>query len=79
MSPCESTVVQSQPHRIERGVAQVSDLPDLRNPALVSGQPTQDALHLATAPRVDADTVVAYDARLLAAARSMGLSVQSPS
>ena len=37
-----------------------------------------DALHLATALRVDADTVVAYDARLLEAARRVGLVVQSP-
>lgn len=37
-----------------------------------------DALHLATALRVDADTVVAYDARLLEAARGVGLGVQSP-
>ncbi len=37
-----------------------------------------DALHLATALRVDADTLVAYDARLLDAARSVGLGVQSP-
>jgi len=40
---------------------------------------TLDALHLATALRVGADTVVAYDARLLAAARTLGMSVQSPS
>lgn len=37
-----------------------------------------DALHLATALRVDADAVVAYDARLLDAARSVGLVVRSP-
>ena len=37
-----------------------------------------DALHLATALRVDADTLVAYDARLLDAARSLGLGVHSP-
>ena len=40
---------------------------------------TWDALHLATALRVGADAVVAYDARLLAAARTLGMSVQSPS
>ena len=40
---------------------------------------TLDALHLATALRVGADTVVAYDARLVAAARTLGMSVQSPS
>lgn len=38
-----------------------------------------DSLHLATALRVDADTLVAYDARLLDAARSLGLGVHSPS
>ena len=37
-----------------------------------------DALHLATALRVDADTLVAYDARLLDAARSLGLGAHSP-
>lgn len=37
-----------------------------------------DALHLATALRVGAETVVAYDARLLDAARSLGLGVHSP-
>jgi predicted nucleic acid-binding protein len=37
-----------------------------------------DALHLATALRVEADTFVAYDARLLDAARSVGLGVHSP-
>lgn len=38
-----------------------------------------DALHLATALRVDADTLVAYDVRLLDAARSLGLTALSPS
>ena len=38
-----------------------------------------DALHLATALRADCDTFVAYDARLLDAARSIGLEVNSPS
>lgn len=37
-----------------------------------------DALHLATAIRVDATALVAYDHRLLAAARSLGLSALSP-
>lgn len=37
-----------------------------------------DALHLATALRVEAETIVAYDARLLDAARSLGLGVHSP-
>ncbi len=38
-----------------------------------------DALHLATALRVDSDTFLAYDARLLDAARAIGLEVNSPS
>ena len=38
-----------------------------------------DAIHLATALRVDSDTFLAYDRRILAAARSVGLSVHSPS
>ena len=38
-----------------------------------------DALHLATALRVDSDTFLCYDARLLDAARSIGLEVNSPS
>ncbi len=37
-----------------------------------------DALHLATALRVDADILVAYDARLLESARALGLSTDSP-
>jgi predicted nucleic acid-binding protein len=37
-----------------------------------------DALHLATAVRVDAAAVVAYDHRLLEAARSLGLETVSP-
>jgi len=37
-----------------------------------------DALHLATAVRVDASAVVAYDHRLLEAARSLGLETMSP-
>lgn len=37
-----------------------------------------DALHLATALRVDAEIVVAYDARLLDSARQLGLGVISP-
>lgn len=38
-----------------------------------------DALHLATALRVDCDTLLAYDARILDGARSIGLEVNSPS
>ena len=37
-----------------------------------------DALHLATALRVDADVLIAYDTRLLEAARVLGLSTDSP-
>jgi uncharacterized protein len=37
-----------------------------------------DALHIATALRVDSDIFVAYDARLLDAARAVGLQVHSP-
>jgi len=37
-----------------------------------------DAIHLATALRVDADALVAYDLRLLHAARSLGLGVLTP-
>ena len=38
-----------------------------------------DALHLATALRVDCELFLAYDKRLVDAARAVGLSVQSPS
>jgi predicted nucleic acid-binding protein len=37
-----------------------------------------DALHLATAIRVDASPIVAYDPQLLVAARSLGLETASP-
>lgn len=37
-----------------------------------------DALHLATSLRVGADTLVAYDSRLIEAARSLGLATLSP-
>lgn len=37
-----------------------------------------DALHLATAIRLDAGTVVAYDRRLLEAARRLGVNAVSP-
>lgn len=39
---------------------------------------TLDAIHLASALRIDADRVVAYDRRLLAAASRQGLEVASP-
>ena len=38
-----------------------------------------DALHLATALRVDCELFLAYDKRLVDAARAVGPSVQSPS
>lgn len=37
-----------------------------------------DALHLATALRAEVDVLVAYDIRLLEAARALGLSAESP-
>lgn len=37
-----------------------------------------DALHLATALRIEADVLVAYDLRLLDAARDLGLATDSP-
>lgn len=37
-----------------------------------------DAIHLATATLIDADVIVAYDARLLAAAQELGFRVASP-
>jgi predicted nucleic acid-binding protein len=40
--------------------------------------PTLDALHLASALRIEADEFVAYDRRLVAAARASGLAVASP-
>jgi predicted nucleic acid-binding protein len=39
---------------------------------------TLDAIHLASAIRVEADELVAYDPRLLEAARDQGLHVVSP-
>jgi predicted nucleic acid-binding protein len=39
---------------------------------------TLDAVHLASALRVEADELVAYDLRLLAAATAKGLPVRSP-
>lgn len=37
-----------------------------------------DALHLATALRIEADVLVAYNLRLLDAARDLGLAIDSP-
>jgi predicted nucleic acid-binding protein len=39
---------------------------------------TLDAVHLATALRIEADELLAYDLRLLAAAAAQGLKVASP-
>lgn len=39
---------------------------------------TLDAIHLATAMRIEADELIAYDRRLLAAAAEHGLAVASP-
>lgn len=39
---------------------------------------TLDAIHLASALRIDADELVAYDQRLLGAATDRGLAVSSP-
>lgn len=39
---------------------------------------TLDAIHLASALRIDADELLAYDRRLLAAARKHGLNAVSP-
>jgi predicted nucleic acid-binding protein len=39
---------------------------------------TLDAIHLASALRVEADELVAYDPRLIAAAAGRGLAVSSP-
>ncbi len=46
--------------------------------ALPDGLRSADAIHLATAIRVQADVLVAYDAELLAAAVVAGLNVVSP-
>ena len=40
---------------------------------------TLDAIHLASALRVDADELLAYDQRLLTAAGEQGLQLASPS
>ena len=46
--------------------------------ALPGGLRSADAIHLATAIRVQADVLVAYDGELLAAAVVAGLNVASP-
>lgn len=47
--------------------------------ALPGGLRSADAIHLATAIRVETDLLVAYDGELLAAAVDAGLSVIAPS
>ncbi|MBD0329378.1 MAG: type II toxin-antitoxin system VapC family toxin [Thermoleophilia bacterium] len=53
----------------------------LRRAAAVASPPvrTLDAIHLATAERVEADEVVTYDRRLAVAAAERGFAVASPS
>lgn len=46
--------------------------------ALPGGLRTADAIHLATAIRLHADAMVAYDRQLLTAAETAGLSMASP-
>lgn len=44
----------------------------------VSGLRSHDAIHLATALRVEATTLLSYDRRLLGAARSLGVATATP-
>ena len=46
--------------------------------ALPGGLRSDDAIHLASAIRLQADLLVAYDSELLAAAVDAGLNVLSP-
>jgi predicted nucleic acid-binding protein len=46
--------------------------------ALPGGLRSADAIHLATAIRLQADMLIAYDAELLAAAVDAGINVLSP-
>lgn len=46
--------------------------------ALAGGLRSADAIHLATAVRLEADAMVAYDAELLAAAAGAGLTTLAP-
>ena len=52
----------------------------LRSAAVLTSRSirTLDAVHLASALRLDPDAVVAYDRRLLEAAAEQGLAVASP-
>ena len=64
------------------GSCMLVDLTDLllRSAARLASESvrTLDAVHLASALRIEADAVVAYDRRLLAAAAANGLAVASP-
>lgn len=51
----------------------------LAAPSMGGGLRTLDALHLATAVRVQAHTMVTYDARLADGAREAGLEIIQPS
>jgi predicted nucleic acid-binding protein len=67
--------------RLLRGCVLVSvSSPLLRRARLLASGSlrTLDAIHLASAIRVEADELVAYDLRLLKAARDQGMRVVSP-
>jgi uncharacterized protein len=67
--------------RLLRGCVLVSvSSPLLRSARLLASASlrTLDAIHLASAMRIEADEVVAYDGRLLDAAREQGMRVVSP-
>jgi predicted nucleic acid-binding protein len=67
--------------RLLRGCVLVSvSSPLLRSARLLASASlrTLDAIHLASAIRVEADELVAYDLRLLKAARDQGMRVVSP-
>jgi predicted nucleic acid-binding protein len=65
LSSCMRVAVSAQLLRAARGLASAS----VR---------TLDAIHLASALRIEADELLAYDHRLLAAAHESGLMVVSP-
>ena len=67
--------------RLLRGCVLVSvSSPLLRSARLLASASlrTLDAVHLASAMRIEADELVAYDLRLLKAARDQGMRVVSP-
>jgi uncharacterized protein len=66
LSSCTRVAVSSQLLRTARTLTS----PTIR---------TLDAIHLASALRIDADELLAYDRRLLTAAGEQGLSVAHPS